>query len=562
MPVVSLKRRVEALSRDMDPASHLIDLGIQVQGPDRSVLFTAGGIWHKRLSKYVGESPAPRVLRLMASQADAGRLLAKWFADYDGKVQDRLALINCVDARRGGKTHFVVLAMLAFALRYPRSHLGKTAVWIVAPSFPQARELHETITTLLPPEWFRDGLIQYHKSPNYYSLACGSEIWIKSADRPNGLKWGGVSAVAVNEAQQLEARGILNVVYANVDAGGLTILAMNPPDSTRGVWAEELHDAVNALDDKGQPVIDFAAEVRFPPARNAALDQGARSRASKLAEVLDPKAAQRDGLGIWIKLRKVAYPLYNRNQHFRPAPTGWQDITAHAHGLTGFVRKSDQRHVGAGMDWQHRPFCGWVAGKVLLAPDGAWVPRGTPIFVITQEVMNDVSSGEFWDEELLCIRVAEKLEKLGTSTRDYLLVGDATGHNQGASGAQRGKESDPDSWSWSLVQKFGWEVHAPIEESRLVSEGRGSAVVKTAYSNPRTAVRLDLINQLLRANRIIVTPSCPETAESFRTCGLKGRKPFGRGAHLTDAAGYWIYAVERALREHGVVKVDDPQAAD
>lgn len=560
MPAVSLKRRLDRLAQDMDPAAHTIDLGLEVQGPDRQVLFTAGGIWHRRLSQYVAPSPVPRVLRLMESQLDAARLVAKWFADYDAKNETRLALINCVDARRGGKTYFLALVIVIFALRYPRSHLGKTACWIVTPTFPQQAELHETIASLLPPEWFTDGTMVYHKSKNYYSFACGSEIWIKSADRPAGLKAGRVAAVAVNEAQQVPARVITNVIYANVDAGGLTILGMNPPDSTCAIWADELHDAVNALDDNGKPVIDFAAEARFPPAKNAALNQGARTRARKLAEILDPKAAKRDGLGIWIKLRDVAYPLYNRNQHFRAIPAGWQDITAHAHGLTGFVRKSDQRHYGAGMDWQHRPFCGWVAGKVLLAPDGAWVPRGTPVYVITQEVMNDVSSGEFWDEELLCIRVAEKLAKLGTKTSDYLLVGDATGHNQGASGAQRGKESDPDSWSWSLVQKYDWEVHAPIEETKLVSEGRGSASVKTAYSNPRTAVRLDLTNQLLRSNRIIVTPDCPETAESFRSCGLRGRKPFGRGAHLTDAASYWIYAIERALREHGVVRADEQAA--
>jgi len=560
MPAVSLKRRVEALARDMDPASHRVDLGIEVQGPDRGVLFRAGGIWHKRLSKYVDSSTSPHVIRLMASQLEAGGLLAEWFTSYDAKVEERLALINCVDERRGGKTHFVVAAMLSFALRYPRSHLGKTTCWLVTPTFPQQRELHETLTMLLPAVWFRDKRIRYFKSANFYRFANGAEIYVKSADRPEGLKWGSVAAVAVNEAQQIEARGILNIVGANIDAGGLTLLAMNPPDSTKALWAEELHDAVKALDDKGRPIIDFAREARFPASKNAAIDQSGRARFLKLARVLDPKQAQRDGLGIWIKLRDIAYPMYNRNQHFRHEPAGWQDITSHAHGLTGFLSKGDHRRLGAGMDWQHRPFCGFVAGKVLLAPEGAWVPRGTPVFVITQEVMNDVSSGEFWDEELLCIRVAEQLEKLGTRPRDYLLIGDRTGKTQGARGQQRGAEADPDSYSWAIVERFGWEPHAPIEESKLVSEGRGSASIKTNYSNPRVAVRLDLINQLLRSNRIIITPNCSETAESFRTCGLKNRKPRGRGAHLTDAVGYWVYAVERALREHGVVRPDEQAA--
>jgi len=557
VPRVSLKSRVEALARDMDPASNLIDLGIEVQGPDHRVLYRAGALWHRRLQRYEGDSPAPHVIRLMGSQLEAGELLAGWFLDYEAGVETRLALINCVDERRGGKTHFLIAAMISFALRFPQSHLGRTVVWLVTPTFPQQRELHETLSLLLPAEWLRDGKIKYFKSQNFYRLANGAELWVKSADRPEGLKSGGVLAIGINECQQVEARAVLNVVGANIDGGGLTILAMNPPDSTKGLWAEELHDAVNALDDRGKPVIDFAREAKFPASKNLAIDQSGRARYLKLARVLDPKQAQRDGLGIWIKLRDLAYPMYNRNQHFRPEPIAWQDITSHVQGLTGFLSKGEHRSRGCGMDWQHRPYCGWIEGKVLLAPVGAWVPKGTPVYVITGEVMNDISSGEFWDEELLCIRVGERLEKVGTKPRDYLLIGDRTGKTQGASGAQRGAEADPDSYSWAIVEKFGWEPHAPIEERKLVSESRGSASIKIAYSNPRTAVRLDLINQLLRSNRIVITPACPETAESFRTCGLKNKKPHGRGAHLTDAASYWIFAVERALREHGVVKLDD-----
>lgn len=557
MPAVSLKRRVEQLARDMVPGANLIDLGIEVQGPDGRALYRAGGVWDKRLRKYARDSPVPHAVRLVGSQLKAGEEMAKWFLDYEADAPNRLALINCVDERRGGKTWFVICAMVSFALKFPRSHLGKTAVWIVVPTFPQQREIHETLSLMLPAAWYRDGFIKYHKSENYYRLANGTEIWIKSADRPDSLKWGSVAVVAVNEAQQVDEKGILNIIGSNVDNGGLTILAMNPPDSTKGLWAEELHDAVKALDDKGKPVIDFAAEVPFPASKNAAINQAGRARYLKLAKILSPKQAQRDGLGIWIRLRDRAYPMYNRNQHFRPEPTGWQDITAHVNGLTGYVDRGQRRPLGAGMDWQHRPYCAWVEAKVLLAPDGAWVKKGTPVFVIRGEVMNDISSGQFWDEELLCLRVAERLAKLETSPAHYLLVGDATGHDQGASGGQRGKESDPDSWSWSLVQKAGWDPHAPIETRRLVAEGRGPSTIKTSYSNPRVPVRLDLINQLLRANRIIVTPDCVETAESFRTCSLKGRKPWGRGAHLTDAASYLLFAWERALREAGVVKVEE-----
>ena len=104
MPAVSLSRRVERLARDMAPGANLIDLGIEVRAPDGRALYRAGGIWDKRLRKYVGESAAPHAIRLVESQLKAGEELARWFQDYEADEPTRRALINCVDERRGGKT--------------------------------------------------------------------------------------------------------------------------------------------------------------------------------------------------------------------------------------------------------------------------------------------------------------------------------------------------------------------------------------------------------------------------------------------------------------------------
>lgn len=557
MPSVSLARRIEALSKDMNSAAHEVDLELEIQGPDRRVIFRCGGIWHKRRQRYVRQSAAPHVIRLVSSQVQAAQNMAAWFVAYENNDPNRLALVNCVDERRGGKTFFLIIALISFAIRYPQSHLGKTVVWLVTPTFPQQHELHEDIERVLPATWWRDKKIEYFKSENYYRLANGAEIYIKSADRDKGLKWGAVAAVGVNEAQQISVRAVLNIIGSNIDNGGLTTLAMNPADSLRALWAFNLHEAIKARDKQGNLILPYAAEIPFPSAKNETIDQSGRRRFNAIAQFLDPKTAKRDGQGIWVALKDVAYPCYDTT-HVGNEPA-WQDLTPRVNALSGMVNSARPPRLGAAMDFQRSPYCAWVEARCLLAPTpGAWGAAGTPVYVIRAEICNDdVEDALTWTEKVLCEKVAEYLKKHNIAPADYMLIADATGKNQGASGKQRGKESDPDSWSWAIISEHGWEPHGPIEKRQLVSSSRGSADLDVKPSNPRVRERLNLVNQLFRENRIIITYDCPLTAEAFRTCAirLETRKPYGRGSHLTDAVGYLLYVWEMTLREAGLVKV-------
>jgi len=557
MPAVSLRRRVDNLAADMDPARHEVDMAIEVQAPDGRVLFTAGGVWHKRKARYIRASDKPHIIRLMSSQEQGGEDWAKWLGAYDTNDPDRLSLVNCVDERRGGKTFFIIIAMLAFALRYPQSHLGRTAVWIVVPTYPQQREIHEDIQLLLPASWFRDRKIVYHKSDNVYRFANGAELWLKSADRAATLKWGGVACCAVNEAQQLDVRAILNIIGSNIDNGGVTVLGMNPADTLRALWAFNLHEIIKARDKHGNLILPFAAEIPFPASKNESINQAGRRRYVAIAQALDPKTAARDGRGIWMPLKDVAYPCYERS-HVRPEPVGWQDFTAKLNGFTGMVSRVGTPAYGSGMDFQRSPYCAWVEAKCFLAPAGVWVPKGTPVFVLRAEVCNDDAEDALtWTEKLLCEKVGAQLAKRGLAPNNFLCIADATGKNQGASGLQRGHNSDPESWSWPIIKSFGWDPHGPIEKQEWVSSGRGSSSIDVKARNPKVRERLGLMNQLLREGRIIITPDCPLTAEAFRICAIRpeSRKPYGRGSHLTDAAGYLFWVWEMALQEQGLVMV-------
>lgn len=557
MPAKSLRRSSKELRAELSRKDDSVELGLDVYAPGGRHVYGAGGSWDPRRRRYATVSAGERrALRLVSSQVRAADQLASWFESFESDDPDRLSLCIYVDKRRGGKTFFTCVALCTFAIRYARTHLGPTVCALVVPTFPQQRELHETIESIFPASWFLDRRIVYHKTDNYYQLANGAQIWIKSADRPDGLKLGRFSAVGINEAQQLQGRAVLNAIGSNIDNGGITFLAMNPPDSVKGLWAEDMHDALQEVDDKGNPVLGFAKEIEFPSEQNEMIDQRALSRFGALARVLDPKQAQRDALGVWVSIRDRAYPLYNRSA-VRSASVvdGWQDLTAHVNGLTG--KASGNVLYGASMDFQRRPWCAFVEGKVYQAPAGVWVPQGSYVYVISAEICNDINiPGGWWTEDALCAEIKKYTDSKGRTPRNYMLIGDGTGHHQGASGLQRGKDSDPASWSWDLIKKWGWDPRAPIEKQKMERKGTyDAATLLKTYGNPRVSERLDLVNRVLGENRIVITQDCPQTAESFRKCMVYSdtKKPKGWGAHLTDAVGYLVYVWEKALIDAGAI---------
>lgn len=259
--------------------------------------------------------------------------------------------------------------------------------------------------------------------------------------------------------------------------------------------------------------------------------------------VINPKKAQRDVLGFWTAIKDRAYPHWRRAEHVQ-LPPDWRDITREVTGLTGKLMAGETRPLVGGMDFQHRPYCCFVEVRVLEPPGG-----GPPVYFVTYECTNDIARGEWWYEELLC----NKVIAAGKTPADYLLIADATGRNQGASGAQRGKEADPETFSFPILERYGFEPHGPIENTMRHYVPRRGTEVKTAHINPPVPVRLNLMNRLLAERRLFVSPHAPETAEAFRMCEAKNKKPWGKGAHLTDSVGYPVYALETALIQAGVV---------
>ena len=144
MPTASATSKIRQSRARLAPGARGLELGLEVRAPDGSTILTAGGLWDRDELAYES-SGTPHIITLVSSQVRAALQLAQWFLAYERDDPDRQALEVYVDNRRGGKTFFSVLAILLFAIRYPDCHLGKTICWLVVPTFPQQRELHEII---------------------------------------------------------------------------------------------------------------------------------------------------------------------------------------------------------------------------------------------------------------------------------------------------------------------------------------------------------------------------------------------------------------------------------
>lgn len=135
--------------------------------------------------------------------------------------------------------------------------------------------------------------------------------------------------------------------------------------------------------------------------------------------------------------------------------------------------------------------------------------------------------------------------------RITLIIADASGGWQGASARQRGRDTDPETFSYKIMESFYWKIFPPQEAVQVKRRLRQSPVIEEYAQNPPVPMRINLINQLLEERRLSVDPKAERTAEAFRRCEAKNKRPVGWYSHPGDAAGYFIWRAENALLEIG-----------
>ncbi len=547
----SARLEIKAFYQQCAYTSRYQNLKVELRSFTGEPLFQAGGTWDQLTQQFI-ETPtglihSPHILTAEESQDAAARNFAAWLHRFTTGLPREISLEMFADNRRGGKTFFMVLWVLLTVLHVPRVKTGRMIGWLVVPNYPRQREIRETIAKILPTSWLKPGgPIQFTKSDRCYRFCTGAELYIKSADDPDGLKEGGVPIIGINEAQQVQGKAAINCLGNNLDAGGLTILALNPPDSVRGLWCEDLYEAIVETDpDTKKSRLPYARITTFPPGKNRRIEQSSRKGFASIVQVIDPKQEQRDNLGMWVSITDRCYPKWDQ-KNIQPVPTAWEDGTVHVIGLMNCFRGASFPY-GAGMDFNWRPYCATVRVKVLKAPErntlGA--PAGSYCYFVTEEVMNDISVGEFWTEEGL----ARAMFAAGWSPQDTLIIADASGGWQGSSGRQRGKDADPETFSYRIMESYYWRIFPPQESVQVHRRLRQKAVIEEHAQNPPVPMRINLMNQLLEQKRLFVDPKAERTAEAFRRCEAKNKKPVGKYSHAPDAAGYFIWRAENALLE-------------
>lgn len=635
------RRRANGLFKHLAEAEMLladerrfIDMRLEFQAPDGARLLSAGGRWDlltdawattRAVEVWTPEQGWGRqevVLRreeLEARPAEAPPLCTAHivtvepsqidytlaFAEYLYALHNDLPRPSMLDIlagnRRGGKTWIMVACVIAAALACPRrlqddGLVSPLVAWLVVPSYPEQREVHEDLQAVLqereqrralpqlggrqdlrealevvadgfqralPSTWY-----QYRPNPNNcYVFRHGAELYLKSANTPDSLKQGRVDIIGINEMQKIEGDAIIHCLGNAIDFGGLAIGAANPPRRVKGQYLLDLkqrwEEGYFVDEEDGQKVVRF---FFIKPELNRRINQPARRKFRMIAEVVNPKLARADAEAEWDAIYDLAY-LKWANKKYDPTkptdesgnileavPAGWQDVTREVIGAMQL--REYRRHPGTfsefgGIDFNKYPWMAAVKIRAFRDPtrtdDGRWA-KGLICYVLMDEARTDPDLGMFAVEEEFADELQQpRPDGKGWNPNDVLLIGDATGQWQNSKERKKGGVEAGHS-SFDLFKSGGWEIHAPTTIKMKRKEGGPRAT--TWYRPPRVIESLDKVNELLGARRFFVLECCPHACEAFRKCSADdktGKPDDPKFSHITDAARYALWRAEAGI---------------
>lgn len=519
-----------------------------------AVALTAGGRWDRRAEALSGSSRESVKIKFHPGQREAVVWFRGWLAAHLEKranppppptEAELAALFNgdvTVDTdamhayaalfaggRRGGKTWLAVRLAVAYAVAIPRS-----IVWLVAPEEDGYSELDRYARDTIADAW-----VNHATASGGWYLCNGSEIHLKSAYDPDGLKEGRVDFVVLNEGQRCKKRAFEVLQLAIADVGGIVLVCANPPTEA-----------------KDQPwVSDFAAEaqagrlaavyVQFNPLLNPHID---RRALIAFAAGNDQRAVEVEILGMFLAPRDAVAYNWQRLQNEKPPPeTG--DVTE------AFLRAIEEgeglRRV-IGIDVQVFPYMAATEYQFFGVPT-----RDEVLAWIVGEI-----ALEGGDE----VALSDAMYDRGWDPTETLLVVDGTGEYQHS--RRRTVDSPPPSWtgrgSFDIFRQEGWRrivtpdrrfrrKNPPIQDrmraltSMICSSGfgTGGVGVRRLYADPTAA------------------PICCKTMREWKVVNGKPQRQANL-AHMGDGISYPIARLfPRRLRSGNPARVKkDPHAVD
>lgn len=487
----------------------LIDLCLVCRNRDtRETILIAGGRWDQVDKRFTDEEPHnAKFIDLHRGQIPFVSWYAGWLRDFREGFPRDTSLALAGGDRRGGKTFSLHLCGEAMAIDVPNS-----IVWAVSVSNNERDELDRQLLEQLPSEWYR-----YREWPKHEATFInGSKLINVSADDPDTTKRGRVDLVFLNEAQKMQRRVLTNAIKGTADRGGLAILAANPPESSKGEWVYDLHEAIH----EGKFQRNKPKYFHYDSKLNPYVDQDANARAGEVLWILDPETARANDEGIWKRPGDLAYHAFRRKINVAPVPQ-IGDITG---------------------EWTRRKL-----GKAYQFI-GSYDPNDRPHHAVTVwKLFGDIDAPILWADDELLVENADGEDhvlELVTAKWDkeaIVFTGDNSCTWQNSKHVRNGKAS---------VDYFrAWGVRYEPNQPPAKNSKSGKPV------NPNIELRVDLVNKLLyesddgvKKARMFISPECVHLAEALKRCASKkvryGYGPVGREAHVTDTVGYvawWVW---------------------
>jgi hypothetical protein len=531
--------------------------GPRAEPVQTELLLSCGGVWNRRSNAWEDDADACRtavVSRVHPGQVAATRWFSGWLPvhawrrdnpptdvdlDDDEEVDTdptRVYSALMSGGRRGGKSFWAALAIVAYAVQFPRA-----IIWCLSPSRgkddTKPDEIRRYISPLLDPAWIRRQTIA-----TGWELINGSQIMLKSGHAgadPDAIKEGQADLVWMNEAQKMPQRVYVVARGAIIDKSGLVLCCANPP-------VEALHQ---------QWVSDFAADadagrrasvhISFDPRRNTHVD---RKALIAMRHEVDQRTYEIEALGMFLPACDAVVYNWSRKDNEAPCPepellpngdqrpcklTGLVDVTEE------FLREielGDGLRNLIGMDFQITPHMGGPVLRAYMDPEHARPTRDNVLLWGIDEIVLE------GDELEWCAEAQRK----GYRSEDVVIVGDGTGEYQHS---RRGEREEPPSWhgrgSFDIIRMGGF---------RNIT--RPSLLVRR--NNPHVLDRVRQLTSLVcnvdKVRRLFIDPErCPKTCKAMREWPTVHGKPSRthEAAHLGDGTSYPIIRVFPRIQRSG-----------
>lgn len=391
------------------------------------VLMHVGGVWDKQRREFKRELDGSRdrgrgvmVVDAQESQVSAFRWLAGRLAAFrDGKQHPQCAGM-CFDDRRGGKTYYIVVAVILTCLECPTVAESPIEARIVTQTVQSRNEIDEIFDSLIID---RGWGIRREQPMRQVCFATGAKVQFLTTDNVDTLLAGRMDIVALNEAALFPRKVYEKTVRATQDRRGFVLLATNTPEGNgKGNWTALLVEGLEK--DIADGLTPAVQRLRVESVKNAAVPQDAKApifRSIRYARG-DEEATIDDGI-VKEAGQKLFSPPYDPSKHHVPLPQlGYTDITA---DFTERVMGRRYDYV-CGQDYQWD--CTATAWK-LLAPSGEWAKMQLwCVFAIWMDGKAATSGDRSLPEDDLL----DAVEAAGYTADNTLIIPDCSAGSQGA----------------------------------------------------------------------------------------------------------------------------------